>query len=114
MPSNEFKELTLEEIKAKIGSQPKVIPETVLDYAAMHSAIDRFQLERKQTELREWLIYSAPPGVYEMFIEERKKLLALQKKRETHDKRFAFTFLLIFVGYMGWNFYELFKVGYPR
>jgi hypothetical protein len=80
----------------------------------MHAAIDRFQLERKQTELREWLIYQAPPGVYDMYLEERKRLQEEDQEQRRISNRFTGVIVLIFIGFILWNFYSITHIGYPR
>ena len=110
----ELKNLSLEEMKAVIGTAPKVLPETTLDYAAMHSAIDRFQAERKCTELREWLIYQAPPGVYDMYIEERKRLQQEEERQNRITNRFTGVIILSIIGYTVWTLWTVSHMGLPR
>lgn len=110
----ELKNLSLEEMKAVIGTAPKVLPETTLDYAAMHSAIDRFQAERKATELREWLIYQAPPGVYDMYIEERKRLQKEEEEQLRLSNRFTGLVVICFLAYVIWTFWTISHMGVAR
>ena len=110
----ELKNLSLEKMKAVIGTAPKVLPETTLDYAAMHAAIDRFQAERKCTELREWLIYQAPPGVYDMYIEERQRLQKQEEEQTRISNRFVGAVILFVVGYTVWTLWTVSHMGIPR
>lgn len=110
----DFKNLSLDEIKAKMNATPKAIPVTTLDFAAMHAAIDRFQAETQQRELREWLIYQAPPGIYDMYLEERKRLQKEDEELMRKSNRFTLTIVLIFIGFIGWNFYSITQMGGMR
>jgi len=109
-----FKGMTLEQIKEKIAAKPKHIPESVLDHAAMHAAIDRFQAEKQAKEIREWLVYEAPPGVYEMYLEERKRLQKQEAEQTKLSNRFAGAFVLFIGGYLIYTIYTLFSYGHPR
>jgi hypothetical protein len=108
------KSISLDEIKAKINAQPKAFPVTTLDFAAMHAAIDRFQAETQQKELREWLIYQAPPGVYDMYLQERKRLQKQDEEQIRRSNRFTGVIVLIFIAFIVWNFYSITHMGYPR
>ena len=106
--------MTLEQIKEAINAKPKIIPSTTLDYAAMHAAIDRFQAESQQKELREWLIYEAPPGIYDMYLQERKRLQEQDEEQMRKSNRFSLVIVLAFLGFVLWNFYSIANMGYPR
>ena len=109
-----FKGMTLEQIKEKIATKPKHIPDTVLDTAAMHAAIDRFQAEKQAKEIRDWLVYEAPPGVYDMYIEEKTRLEEQQKAQNKMSNRFAGTFLVCVASYLIYTMYTLFHMGYHQ
>jgi hypothetical protein len=109
-----FKGMTLEQIKEKINAKPKHIPDTVLDTAAMHAAIDRFQAEKQAKEIREWLVYEAPPGIYEMYQEEKKKLEEQEAARIKSGNFFAGTFILILLSFIFYNLYQLSHIANPR
>jgi hypothetical protein len=110
----DFKNLSLDEIKAKMNATPKAIPVTTLDFAAMHAAIDRFQAETQQRELREWLIYQAPPGVYDMYIEERKRLQKEDEQQNRIANRFTGVIVLSIIGYTVWTLWTVSHIGVPR
>jgi hypothetical protein len=112
--TDEFKGMSLEDIKRAIETKPKHIPDTVLDTAAMHAAIDRFQAERQAKEIREWLVYEAPPGMYDLYVEEKKKLEEQEAARIKSGNRFAGTFILILLGFLFYNLYQLSHVARPQ
>lgn len=91
--------------------QTKQMPESTLDYAAMHAAIDRFQVERQQSELREWLVYQAPPGMYEMYLEERKRLIAVDAEQKKMHNRFVGTIFLVIAIYVMFDIFTMFRRG---
>ena len=102
-----FKDLTFEQIKEKIKAKPKHIPDTVLDTAAMHAAIDRFQAENQAKEIREWLVYEAPPGMYDLYLEEKAKLEKQARAHERHDRR---VMGIVLLGVLAYTIYSFIKV----
>jgi predicted RND superfamily exporter protein len=112
--TNEFEGMTLEQIKEKINAKPKHIPDTVLDTAAMHAAIDRFQAEKQAKEIREWLVYEAPPGMYDFYVEEKAKLEKQAKEQQKAQFTVALLFVLFIMGMVVWNIFEALRPGVPR
>lgn len=112
--TKEFENMSLEDIKKAIQTKPKHIPDTVLDTAAMHAAIDRFQAEKQAKEIREWLVYEAPPGIYDLYVEEKQKLQEEEKARIKSSNRVAGTIILIFIGFLFYNLYVVSQMGHPR
>ena len=109
-----FKGMSLEQIKEKINAKPKYIPDTVLDTAAMHAAIDRFQAETQAKEIREWLMYEAPPGMLDLYVEEKAKLEKQAKEHQKAQFTISLLFVLFIIGMVGWNFFEAIRPGFPR
>lgn len=113
--TKEFDGMTLEQIKEAIkASPPKYIPDTVLDTAAMHAAIDRFQAEKQAHELREWLIHEAPNGLYNLYVAEKAKLEKQAKEHQKAQFTISLLFVLFIIGMVGWNLFEAIRPGFPR
>lgn len=82
------KTMSLDEIKTIVkGDTPKLEPETLLDLVAIERAKDRHARLEQQKALREWFIYRAPPGVYELWLEERKALQQEMDDRQSTAKK---------------------------
>ena len=102
-----FKDMTLDQIKKKIATKPKHIPDTVLDTAAMHAAIDRFQAENQAKEIREWLIYEAPAGMYDLYLEEKARLEKQELAHQRHERRVMGIALLGVLAYTIYSFIKM-------
>lgn len=75
----------------KPADPPKMAPESPLDDLAIERARQRYAVQQKRDQLREWFIYQAPPGVYDLYVEERAQLLKeLADRQSTAKKLLAF------------------------
>lgn len=66
---------------------PKMAPESPLDDLAIERARQRYAVQQKRDQLREWFIYQAPPGVYDLYLEERAQILKDLEDRQSVAKK---------------------------
>lgn len=66
---------------------PKMAPESPLDDLAIERARQRYAVQQKRDQLREWFIYQAPPGVYDLYLEERTQILKDLEDRQSVAKK---------------------------
>ena len=93
-----------EEIQIPVDP-PRMAPESPLDDLAIKRARERYAIEQKQKELREWFIYQAPPGVYDLYLEERAQILKELKERQS----FALKILIFLVSaLLTYGYFQLF------
>ena len=92
----------------KPADPPRMAPESPLDDLAIQRARERYAFEQKQKELREWFIYQAPPGVYDLYLEERVRILKELKAAQS----FALKILIFLVAVL--LTYGYFLVFYPE
>lgn len=72
----------------KPADPPKMAPESPLDDLAIERARQRYAVQQKRDQLREWFIYQAPPGVYDLYLEERAQILKDLEDRQSTAKKF--------------------------
>lgn len=89
---------------------PKILPENGLDNLALKRAKRRFEHEAKMTKLREWMVYEAPNGFYDMFIEEREALLKEEADDIRNAKIWGAIVCCIVIGIFADVLYELYEV----
>lgn len=101
---------SLADLKKKVSQQIRRIhPMTTLDFEALDKAMDQYEEAQKNKALREWLIYQAPPGVYDLFLKERQKQVQLMIQRSKYATG-VWTFICLFlVGLAAFQVYQAWK-----
>ena len=105
---------SLEDLKKKVSQQIRRIhPQTTLDFEALDKAMDQYEEAQRNKKLREWLIYQAPPGVYDLFIKEREKQVQLMIQRSKYAAGVWTLLCLFMVGLAGYQIYQAWKFVAP-
>lgn len=89
---------------------PKMAPESPLDDLAIQRARERYAAQVKREQLREWFIYQAPPGIYDMYVKEREALLEEHKQRMANAKWFLGFIVVVVVAIVGITFHDMWEV----
>lgn len=102
--------MTDEDIQIKERPPLPYLPRTRGEYEALQRAMDRYKEEQHQKELREWLIYEAPNGFREAFMQEMEEIAKNREKRLKLELKAAWLFALCLAFYLGWVIVDLWKV----
>jgi hypothetical protein len=84
----------------------RIHPQTTLDFEALDVAVEQYEEAQRNKKLREWLIYQAPPGVYDLFIKEREKQVQLMIKRSKQGAAIWGMICLFMLGLAGYQIYQ--------
>jgi hypothetical protein len=99
---------SLADLKKKVSQQIRRIhPQTALDFQALEKAMDQYEEAQKNKALREWLIYQAPPGVYDLFLKEQQKQLQLMVQRSKYAAGAWGVVCLFMVGLAAYQIYQM-------
>jgi hypothetical protein len=110
MTEPDLTQMSLNDLKKEVtGGKPRIHPQTTLDFEALDKAMDQYEEAQRNKKLREWLIYQAPPGVYDLFIKEREKQVQLMIQRSKYAAG-AWALICIFmVGLAGYQIYQAWR-----
>ena len=107
MTEKDLTKMSLEDLKKEItGGKPRIHPHTALDFEALDKAMERYDEAQRNKQLREWLIYQAPPGVYDEFVKERAKMVHVMMQRNRVALRMWTLLCLFMVGLAGYQIYQ--------
>ena len=76
---------------------PKMAPESPLDDLAIQRARDRYAAQVKREQLRKWFMYQAPPGIYDLYLEERNQILQELEERQSKAKFFLVFLMAVLI-----------------
>jgi len=110
MTEPDLTQMSLDDLKKKVtDGRIRIHPQTTLDFEALDKAMDQYEEAQRNKKLREWLIYQAPPGVYDLFLKEREKQVQLMIQRNKYAVG-VWTFLCLFmVGLAAFQIYQAWK-----
>lgn len=105
---------SLDDLKKEVvGDKTRVHPQTALDFEALDKAMEQYNQAQKNKALREWLIYQAPPGVYDLFVKERSKRVHIMMSRNRIALRMWTLICLFMVGLAGYQLYQMWELIKP-
>jgi hypothetical protein len=87
----------------------RIHPQTTLDFEALDKAMEQYEESQRNKQLREWLIYQAPPGVYDLFVKEREKQVQLMIKRSRYAAGVWALLCLFMVGLAAYQIYDAWR-----
>ena len=107
MTDKNLSEMSLDDLKKEVtGGKIRIHPQTALDFEALDVAVEQYEEAQRNKKLREWLIYQAPPGVYDLFIKEREKQVQLMIKRSKQGAAIWGMICLFMLGLAGYQIYQ--------
>ena len=64
----------------------RLVEDSPLDATALDRVMKQYKEAERQKALREWLVYKAPPGVYDAFQKERQAIVDDLRRRQQEAK----------------------------
>jgi hypothetical protein len=114
MTEKDLTQMSLDDLKKEVtGGKIRIHPQTTLDFEALDVAVEQYEEAQRNKKLREWLIYQAPPGVYDLFIKEREKQVQLMIQRSKYATGVWTLLCLFMVGLAAYQIYQAWKFTAP-